>query len=535
MRDLEDTVTTLAQNGHEAAHLSPYQSQQPSFLQRQERDDSEEEDQRPPQTWRVAVDTDAGPNAAPASYVSIVTTSAPSPSSNLSRSKSETDFITRGLITLDAAERLFQLYKHRLDHFLYSIIGDHATLQSIRQTSTTLASAICAVAALHSRSDDYHTCHREFRRRVSNQFFSRQHSLDEVRGLCVGALWLSDMSWALVGAAVRIAIEINLHRCFLYPDFYSRDWYTQARVYLLVYVCDHHFSVVYGRPPMTRELDLGQAQTLLSSQYAGEDDHRLFSQVQLWANNYRTYKTFGIDNDAPLKDSCLSDFRRLSIALDTWRADWEEKFRFNDHVGNYPVKGVALHYNFAKLYLCSHASRPFSTSPLVSAATMAGVEEYANMAINSALSVLRGIVIDEEIQSYLNGLPTYFDTMIAFAVVFLLKLVSKDDSTPNVDKSGILVLLDQVSVTLANITASMRPQHLLSGIAASIKKLILKAHQPSVNQPVSFTPMDPPVSQMQLDNPLNWTLSPDDAMFLGNFDFMGTAQDLDFNFMDFSS
>jgi hypothetical protein len=544
LRDLEDTIASFS--GAERPARPPPLA--PAFQTPQrppEREsDLEDADQEPPRAWQVLVDSSLGPNAAPASYVAAVS-SEPSPASGSSHSKEDADFITKGLVKQDTAERLFEIYRSRLDHFLYCIIDDYTTLQSARKSSTTLASAICVVAALHSRSGDYQTCHREYRRRVSLQFFSRSHSLDEVRGLCIGAFWLSDMSWALVGAAVRIAIEINLHRCFVSPDLYSREWHRSARVFLLVYVCDHHFSVVYGRPPMTRELDINAARSLLDSQYATEDDHRLFSQVDLWANNYRTYKTFGINNEAALTDSCLSDFRRLSIALDTWRADWEEKFRFNAHVGNYPAKGVALHYHFAKLYLCSHAFRNFSTSSRVSPATRTGVEEFASMAINSAISILRGIVVDEEIQSYLNGLPTYFDTMIAFAVVFLLKLVSSPTPHPNLDKPGIMVLLDQISIALANVTANMRPQHLLSGISASVKKLIAKARQKtntatnaSIPQTADISlppPAVPTLSQIPVDTSVsNWMLSPDDNMFIGNFDFMGSTQDLvDFNFMDF--
>ena len=541
LRELEETVAILRGNSASNGVPQPQQTQMYAIPQPAERATSEEADQRPPEAWQVVADAEDGSNAAPAAYVSAVANEPPSPISSNSRSKSEADFITRGLITLDNAERLFRFYHQRHDHFLYSIIGDHSTLSSVRRESTTLASAICTVAALHSQSDDYHTMHREYRRRVSNQFFSRQHSFDEVRGLCIGAFWLSDMSWALVGAAVRIAIEINLHRCFHTPDLFSKDWYTQARVYLLVYVCDHHSSIIYGRPPMTRELDMDQARTLLSSQYAGDDDKRLFAQSLLWSHNYQTYKIFGSDSEAPLTDASLADFQRLSTALDSWRADWESKLPASAHVGNYPAKGVALHTNFGKLYLCSQAFRPFSTAVPVSMATRSGVEDFKLMAINSATSILQAIVMDQEIQSYLNGLPAYFDTMIAFAVVFLLKLVSNDTQNINIDRSGILFLLDQISVVLTNIAASMRPQHLLSGISASIQKLITKACQPGQQQAASEPYVPPSIdltapSDMQLDNTVsNWMLSPDDAMFLGNFDFMGNAQDIDFNFMDFDT
>lgn len=167
-------------------------------------------DQQPPQTWEVVVDADARPNAAPASYVSVVS-SEPSPGQHLNVSKTDSDLIARGLISLHTAEKLFQLYQQRLDHHLYSILGEHTTLQSVRKASTTMTSAICAVSALHSQSSDYQNCHREFTRYTSTQFFSRQHSLDEVRGLCIGAFWLSDMSWALVGAGEsRLVIEYLL-------------------------------------------------------------------------------------------------------------------------------------------------------------------------------------------------------------------------------------------------------------------------------------------------------------------------------------
>jgi hypothetical protein len=288
---------------------------------------------------------------------------------------------------------------------------------------------------------------------------------------------------------------------------------------------------------MTREFDdFNKVRALLNSQHVCEDDYRLFCQAELWSNNYRVYQTFGIDNDAPLTDPCLSDFRRLSIALDTWRVKWEEKFRFNEHVANYPAKGVALHTYFAKLYLCSHAFRAFSTAAPVSDPTRYGVEEFAAMAISSATSILRDIVVDQEIQSHLNGLPTYFDTMIAFAVVFLLKLVSNETHSRNVDKTGVLDLLDQISVALANVTVNMRPQHLLSGISASVKKLVEKARQ-SAHQilQVSPLPANELMSEVPFDNTSQWMLSPDDSMFIGNFDFMGSAQDLDFNFMDFST
>ena len=92
------------------------------------------------------------------------------------------------------------MYYQRLDHFLYRILGDHDSLTSVRQSSPLLTAAICAVAALHSDEAGhlFDTCYAVFKSIVTSQLFSRQNNLDDVRGLCIGAFWLSQLSWTLV-------------------------------------------------------------------------------------------------------------------------------------------------------------------------------------------------------------------------------------------------------------------------------------------------------------------------------------------------
>jgi hypothetical protein len=37
------------------------------------------------------------------------------------------------------------------------------------------------------------------------------------------------------------------------------------------------------------------------------------------------------------------------MSLDTWFADWNDSFKVNRNVGNYPQKGVGFHFHFAPL------------------------------------------------------------------------------------------------------------------------------------------------------------------------------------------
>lgn len=334
--------------------------------------------------------------------------------------------------------------------------------------------------------------------------------------------------------AARLAGELNLHRCIPKAPHKKKACYLRTRLYYLVYVCDHHFSITYGRPPLTRDFSsVAPPSEFLRSEFATEEDARLVSQVEIWSVNTRVFDQFSLDPEAHLSDQLTPQIRRLSIALDTWRADWQERFQYNASVGNYPRKGVGLHYHFAKLFLCSHVFRRAPSPNDEQMQLDSDLEEFANMAIHSATAILQVIVADQEIQSYLQGLPAYFDTMIAFAFVFLLKVTIKNPANLRIDKGPITETLDSLVKVLKNTTASMHPRHLLTSIASSIQKLLDRfSHNTPSQEGSSTQPVAPPGPSVSFE-PENQWLSPTDAMFLENYDFTyspGADFNLDFDF-----
>lgn len=450
--------------------------------------------QEPFQRWRVIEDPQGGPASIPASCVSDPgRAGVPSDFSSARRP----DLISTGLISLRHAQALFETYHLRLDHFLYRILGDHISLDSVRIASPLLTAAVCTVGALHSQSLGhlFETCYSEYKDLVRSQAFSRHVSEDDIRGLCVGAFWLHELSWALIGngmlfpvifrilmltiLAVRVASEINLHSGIYKALKGDRDGYLQARLYYLVYVCDHHFSIAYGRPPMSREgFIIDSASQLLETEHATEDDARLISQVKEWSVLGRVFDTFGVDVDTPIAPQTLPQLRRYSISLDTWFADWNEKFKANQNVGNYPQKGVGFHFHFAKLYLCSHAFRGIPVSEDASNCMSPELEDIANTGVLSAMSILRVIVSDHEFRSFLNGLPLYFDTMLAFAVIFLLKVATKFASVIRIDTVKIISLVTDTVSALSDITQQMHKHHLLVTISEGLARLLSGCQMP---------------------------------------------------------
>lgn len=279
--------------------------------------------------------------------------------------------------------------------------------------------------------------------------------------------------------AVRAAGQCHLHQTFSKALHGDQAAYWSTRLHYLVFVCDHHFSIPYGRQPLTRESEATQSTAqFLALGHATEDDARLVSQVDLWSTTTQIQDTFGFNVDVLLRPESTPVLRRCMIALDTWRADWNEKFGRHIHVGEYPRKGVGLHFHFAKLYLCSHAFRGMQSlgqkhqHARVEETLHPELEEIAIAAIDSSKSILKTAINDEEVQGHLNGLPLYFHNMIVFALVFLLKVATRYADVVPVDNKSIADILRSTASVFRSITGTMHRQHLLVTIACEVEKLL---------------------------------------------------------------
>lgn len=533
IHNLHDVVTKLA-NHLSLPHLVESDSGQDEEEDVDSRDvrssiqPSPHTEKHEPHNFEIVMDPDSGPAAIPGSVVSPVILP------GLDQNRAEQDVIARGVVSVEQAQSYLDVYQNRLDHFVYRIIGDRRTLHEVRTASPVLLAAICAVGALHLPSTHFEKCYQEFVSIAAAQTFSRRNNEDDVRGLCVGAFWLSGISWTCIGAAVRISTEIQLHRSIFGALAGDRRHYLRTRLYYLVWVCDHHFSIVYGRPPMTRQDDAIRASAqFLETENAVEDDARLISQVSYWVVGGEIYETFGANVDRPLNLQMIEPLRRLAIKLDNVRADWTERFSYNRYVGNYPRKGVGLHFHFAKLHLYSLAFRGIGKPGFKSPEIALDIDELANSALLSATAIIRAVVSDMEIQSFMNGLPTYFDVMIAFAVVFVLKVSTKYATSVQIDTSEIRSLVAQLLDVLKGVTSSMHPRHLLVSVAKGCAKLLDSCSPQEMQGPVPanahVTMSQPTFDDGLYDMSSAWNGQSFDNFFMGEFDFLSN-QDIGNNY-----
>ncbi|OAA78279.1 Zn(2)-C6 fungal-type DNA-binding domain protein [Akanthomyces lecanii RCEF 1005] len=387
----------------------------------------------------------------------------------------ESDFIAQGRVSLRDAEYLFDTFRSTLNAYLWGGIAlVHETLDAARASSSILTSAILAVTSLHTQDEGraFDICYPVFLELVSQAVFDRYHTLDDVRGLCIGAFWLSDLSWKLSGLAVRIATELNLHQ-FCAKSLRDGSRYgDEARLWYFLYVCDHHFSIAYGRPPVIAENPtITCHEHFLQRPDATQADFRLHSQVGIFIILSRVFHAFGPDRSRMIGNDEFEALRRFDADMGFWRDRWKDKLQPNKYVSQYPAKGVFLHYHFARLLLFSICLRGLRPSGVY--AMSPERRQFVNKAIASATAALDLTLNDPDMRASIIGVPLYLLTTMAYACLFLMKCQAQWKSANlNISYEEVVPLIEGAIAVLNATRPCVRhvAHYLGSGLNSMLEK-----------------------------------------------------------------
>jgi hypothetical protein len=163
------------------------------------------------------------------------------------------DFITQGIVSPLEAEDLFTRYMENNHELLWAgMLCPYSTLEQARRQSTLLTAAIITTAALHmpGRDDTLLKCYNIFVSLAYSTCLSRVHNLDDIGALVLAAFYPPNLSWKLSGIAVRNAVEVNLYHSFQKVMRGQVGQRNNVRLWYALYVCEHQFSIAYGRPPL---------------------------------------------------------------------------------------------------------------------------------------------------------------------------------------------------------------------------------------------------------------------------------------------
>jgi hypothetical protein len=143
----------------------------------------------------------------------------------------------------------------------------------------------------------------------------------------------------------------------------------------------------------------------------------------------------------------------------------------NKYVGDYPAKGVELHYHFVRLQLNSLALRGIPPSSALGLSSER--RECANIAIASAVSCLQMVLEESSIRDAVVGVPLYLHTNIVFAAVFLLKMQARWKAA-RFDMNDELIIdsIEKVIALLEQGKASER--HLTYHVGRGLTSMVTK-------------------------------------------------------------
>jgi hypothetical protein len=345
------------------------------------------------------------------------------------------DLISQGVLSLSEAEFLFAHYRDNINPLLWDgMLCAHATLHDARQSSSLLVAVVLTVAALHipNREPSLRAAYGAFVSLMRGSCLLRCQNLDIVRALCIGAFYLTSLSWALCSRAVRVATEMNLHKSSLQFARGSLESYERVRLWYVLYVCDHQFALAYGRPPLMHEdAAIRNAEKLLTSGLSSKGDHGLVAQVKLFRILASAYFMYGCDADLELGGQDFERLQEFNLSADQWRLEHQSKESMSAPLPRdgslIPPRATALYYHLARFQLNSVSLRGISgrrssSSQEPSLEMNWDRQEASNTAITAAMSTARLIIDDRNLQKALIGLPIFTHAMIAVCASFLLKM-----------------------------------------------------------------------------------------------------------------
>lgn len=452
------------------------------------------------------------------------------------------DFISQGVVSTEEAEFLFTRFMDVNNKLLWD--GGlllHQSLDSVRHGSTMLAAAVLTIGALHTpgQTETFHKSYDIFVSLVCGSSLSRNHSLDDIRALCIGAFYLANLSWKLSGQATRIAAEIGLHQAYQKLVQGDDSHHVRVGLWYATYVCDHQFSIAHGRPPAAVDDDSTRnLERFTQGTSASHGDARLAAQVALFAILTEAYVAFGSDSDRPLEGNDIDRLRVYNVAVDQWRVQWQPRSKDCPTLGSYPTKALVLYYHFARFQLNSLALRGITPPGAgdAAASSILSVEhrEAASTAIAAATSTLTLVLEDNDLRRSFLGVPIFTYTMVAFCATFLLKMAATwgkyspefemeyaVEANPlgiMVNTTQIVMLVQRSADMLAGIAENLNERHLAGHIANGMLEMLQQFHALGEDQTRTQN------SQAQGDNVNDlFLLQPEsndnNAFWAGNYNF----------------
>ncbi|KAG6889914.1 hypothetical protein C0992_003618 [Termitomyces sp. T32_za158] len=170
---------------------------------------------------------------------------------------------------------------------------------------------------------------------MSTWIVSIRRSFGKNNSTVLVAGW-SDNGWLSGGHAVRMAMELSMHKAWprllrrmkahKVDPAEDRELVIAARAWFCLYLFEHQLSYGTGRPAVLKEDEtIQECRMLLQHPLAIEDDMRLVSTVELMAIRERVHNAMS-PIEGPVREEHFARLREADGEFNNWFKIWDHAF-----------------------------------------------------------------------------------------------------------------------------------------------------------------------------------------------------------------
>ncbi|KAL4860861.1 hypothetical protein BDV12DRAFT_204612 [Aspergillus spectabilis] len=415
------------------------------------------------------------------------------------------DFISKGLITVEYAVECFTTFFQGCDRYIPVFDPKFDNFESVRYRSSILLNAICAIGSRvegRSGSQLSELLQAELKKWINVVIQNETlNCLESVQALLVIACYSAERS-LILSFATRMALDLGLDEAFeeLTHQLTMKDvdgtpdipgWIEEenvlmrkSRTWFGLLVLEHIFSLDGGKPPGIRMTgNARRCRKLLHQPSSTVLDLRLFSQVEK-LNVIRVHINETLGAKVPLARADIAAFvQEAKLDLDLWFDDWQriiENALAPDDEERAPLlAALRVQKCWSEMMLHCKALRSMGVENI---AAMSPVErKILLMAKASARKHLSLITIEPD--SYLAKLKYAMDFVwakCAFCFLLLLKLSrllpeGKEDHQELLNHGNRL--LDDLTKSVSSSNAASNGNVYLQILRLSIEKYGRTLHE----------------------------------------------------------
>ncbi|EKM82370.1 hypothetical protein AGABI1DRAFT_52492 [Agaricus bisporus var. burnettii JB137-S8] len=408
-------------------------------------------------------------------------------------------------VTTDEVVALFDIYFDHISMHCSLLDRNFHTPSLVCSRSPFLLTTICSIASkFYTANPDLHPKLTELAKKLAFSVPAKGYkSVEIVQAYLLLSLWgcgaveryEQDKTWLLLGMAIRMATDLNLHRKTAVTsqdtaEGKARDIevHNRERTWILCFCLDRSFSAQMGKPhSIIEDYIIRHAPQWAKSPTATPSDLSVcaYAQLQRILSRSLDFLYSGTDSSSGLQTHCdyLLIIKSFEAQLTTFKETWYSSSTWEGEkpgTAEYKRLIASFYFNYANLVINSFGLQDaFERTPV-------NIGHFFGRVHDSAMAC--ALLVRDHLgpSGFMKYSPDSHFVQTSYAVLSLLKLVRPEFQAFMEDEQKTLSLVRDVAGVLLDIAAT--PSHTPALYATFLKALISAKLEPQLcQQPVDHS------------------------------------------------